>query len=129
MDLPTEKMVEISNENDSSVIMGNWNCKEFPTLFYGVSSIETRHSSAIAGWHSVKYDLEYAYFLSLREQHFRKKATGHRSLTHYPESFFPECYFDHLKLRKFYDTFIPFQHDHPLLGSFITDYGRSFLHV
>jgi len=33
------------------------------TLF-GVSSIETKHSSAIAGWHSVKYHLQYACVLS-----------------------------------------------------------------
>jgi hypothetical protein len=35
-----------------------------PYTLFGVSSIETKHSSATAGWHSVKYDLQDAYFLS-----------------------------------------------------------------
>ena len=59
-----EELVEISNYDDSYVVMGNWTCQKFPTPFFDVSSIETRHPSALAGWHIVRYDLQYAYFLS-----------------------------------------------------------------
>lgn len=49
------------------------------TLF-GVSSIETKYSSAIAGWHSVKYDVQYAYFLTFEGQDFLKR--GRKSGEH-----------------------------------------------
>lgn len=39
---------------------------------FEVSSIETRHLSAIDGWHTVKYDLQYAYFLSFEGTRFQE---------------------------------------------------------
>jgi hypothetical protein len=49
-----------------------------PYTLFGVSSIETKHSSAIAGWHSVKYDLQYAYFLSFDGTRFQEESLGKR---------------------------------------------------
>jgi hypothetical protein len=68
-----EALIEISNKKWFFCNYGELEVLEISYTLFGVSSIETKHFSVKAGWHSVKDDLQYAYFLRFEGTRLRER--------------------------------------------------------